>query len=64
MSTKAKKHQNKKMEKYIQLTSYRMKSINAYLAKEGEDHTNNDYGTPIDEENQDRAHRKKATQCR
>lgn len=48
-----------KEPKYIQLVSYRMKGINAYLVKEGEDHTQHDYGTPIDEENQQRAHRKK-----
>lgn len=47
------------MERYIQLTSYRMKGINAYLVEEGKDHTHNDYGTPIDEENKERAYRKK-----
>lgn len=49
------------MEKrYIQLSSYRIRNINAYLVKEGEDHTHNMYGEPIDEENQDRAYRKKS----
>lgn len=47
-------------ERFIQLRSYRRKGINAYLVKEGEDHTHNMYGTPIDQENQDRAHRSKS----
>jgi hypothetical protein len=47
------------MEKYIQLTSYRIKGINAYLVEEGKTFHHNDYGTPIDEENQERAHRSK-----
>lgn len=47
------------MEKYIQLTSYRLKNINAYLVEEGKTYHHNDYGSPIDEENQERAHRNK-----
>lgn len=46
--------------KYIQLNSNRSKSINAYLVKEGLNYCHNDYGTPIDEENQQRAHRSKS----
>jgi hypothetical protein len=46
--------------KYIELTSNRGKSINAYLVREGWDYQHNDYGTPIDEENQERAYRKKS----
>ncbi|MFN6199715.1 MAG: hypothetical protein AN483_19365 [Aphanizomenon flos-aquae MDT14a] len=36
-----------------------MKAINAYLVEEGKTFHHNDYGTPIDEENQERAHRNK-----
>ena len=46
--------------KYIELTSNRCKGINAYLVREGWDYQHNDYGTPIDEENQQRAYRKKS----
>ena len=46
--------------RYIELTSNRCKGINAYLVKEGLDYQHNDYGTPIDEENQQRAYRKKS----
>lgn len=48
-----------KEPKYITLVSYRKKGINAYMVKEGEDHTRHDYGTPIDEENQQLAYRSK-----
>lgn len=46
--------------KYIELTSNRSKGINAYLVQEGWDYQHNDYGTPIDDENQQRAYRKKS----
>lgn len=46
--------------KYIELNSNRSKGINAYLVKEGLDYQHNIYGTPIDEENQQRAYRKKS----
>ena len=46
--------------KYIELTSNRSKGINAYLVKEGLDYRENDYGTPVNEENQQRAYRKKS----
>lgn len=46
--------------KYIELTSNRSKGINAYLVREGLDYQHNDYGTPVDEENQQRAYRKKS----
>ena len=46
--------------RYIELTSNRCKGINAYLVKEGLDYQHNNYGTPIDEENQQRAYRKKS----
>lgn len=49
----------KEKQKYIKLGSYRSKGINAYLAPVGKDHTHNDYGTPIDDENQLLAYRKK-----
>jgi hypothetical protein len=46
--------------KYIELNSNRSKGINAYLVKEGSGYQHNDYGTPIDDENQQRAYRKKS----
>ena len=46
--------------KYIELTSNRSKDINAYLVKEGLDYQHNDYGTPVNDENQQRAYRKKS----
>lgn len=46
--------------RYIELNSNRAKGINAYLVREGLDYQHNDYGTPIDEENQQRAYRKKS----
>lgn len=52
--------QPKTEPRYIQLNSNRCKGINAYLVKEGLDYQHNDYGTPIDDENQQRAYRKKS----
>ena len=46
--------------KYIELNSNRSKGINAYLVEEGSGYQYNDYGTPIDNENQQRAYRKKS----
>ena len=46
--------------KYIELNSNRSKGINAYLVQEGSGYQHNDYGTPIDDENQQRAYRKKS----
>lgn len=46
--------------RYIELNSNRCKGINAYLVREGWDYQHNDYGAPIDEENQQRAYRKKS----
>jgi len=46
--------------KYIELNSNRSKGINAYLVEEGSGYQHNDYGTPIDDENQQRAYRKKS----
>jgi hypothetical protein len=50
----------KQVEKYIELSTYRSAGVNAYLVEEGKDHTHNMYGTPIDEENQQRAYRSKS----
>ena len=50
----------KQMEKYIELSTYRSAGVNAYLVEEGKDHTHNRYGTPIDEENQQRSYRSKS----
>lgn len=50
----------KQVEKYIELSTYRSAGVNAYLVEEGKDHTHNMYGTPIDEENQQRAYRFKS----
>jgi hypothetical protein len=50
----------KQVEKYIELSTYRSAGVNAYLVEEGKDHTYNMYGTPIDEENQQRAYRSKS----
>lgn len=46
--------------RYIELNSNRCKGINAYLVKEGLDYQHNDYGTPVGEENRQRAYRKKS----
>lgn len=46
--------------RYIELNSNRCKGINAYLVKEGLDYCHNDYGTPVDNANQQRAYRKKS----
>lgn len=46
-------------EKYIELETHRLKDINAYLVKEGEDHTKNMYGTPIDDKNKEISYKKK-----
>jgi len=46
--------------KYIELNSNHSKGINAYLVQEGSGYQHNDYGTPIDDENQQRAYRKKS----
>lgn len=50
----------KQVEKYIELSTYRSAGVNAYLVEEGKDHTHNMYGTPIDDENQQRAYRSKS----
>ncbi|MFM6151393.1 MAG: hypothetical protein ACKPE3_00075 [Sphaerospermopsis kisseleviana] len=49
-----------KVEKYIELCSYRRAGVNAYLVEEGKDHTHNMYGEPVDEENLQRAYRAKS----
>ena len=50
----------KKVEKFVELSTYRSAGVNAYLVEEGKDHTHNMYGTPINEENQQRAYRSKS----
>lgn len=47
-------------ERFIELNTYRSAGVNAYLVEEGKDYSHNMYGTPIDEENQERAYRKKS----
>ena len=55
-----KKQEIKKVEKYIELSTYRSAGVNAYLVEEGKDRIHNMYGTPINEENQQRAYRSKS----
>ena len=57
---KEKQQETKKMEKYIELSTYRSAGVNAYLVEEGKDYTHNMYGSPVDDENQQRAHRSKS----
>jgi hypothetical protein len=57
---KLEKLEVKKVEKYIELSTYRSAGVNAYLVEEGKDHTHNMYGSPINEENQQRAYRSKS----
>jgi hypothetical protein len=54
------KQEVKKVEKFIELSTYRSAGVNAYLVEEGKDHTHNMYGKPINEENQQRAYRSKS----
>lgn len=54
------KQEVKKVEKFIELSTYRNAGINAYLVKEGEDYTHNMYGKPATEEDQQRAYRSKS----
>jgi hypothetical protein len=54
------KQEVKKVEKFIELSTYRSAGVNAYLVEEGKDYTHNMYGAPINEENQQRAYRSKS----
>lgn len=46
-------------EQYIELMSNRSKGLNAYLVKDGDDHTKNMYGKPATEDDQQKAYKSK-----